>query len=308
MEYRVPHSNSCSYQHDDRDCRSAGAAVLCGAKLDQRRPQVLIESQLVIIDTSDDFSLGVEISGGDGKGDKRALAFTSFGLSSVDPTSGALSLLPGLGFNGTVVDADIADVVLRALTSHRRSRVISAPKILVNDNATGQLTSVSEVPYTSINASNTVATTSFAGFAEAGTTITVTPRIADEDHLQLDFSITLNTFTGSGGDGVPPPRQTDEVTSQITIPDGSTVIVGGLNRKSKSEEVRSFPFIEHIPLLRLLGGSEARGESHTSMFIFLRPVILRDDKFKDLKFLSKRDGGKADLNTGFPASEPVWIP
>jgi len=110
---------------------------------------------------------------------------------------------------------------------------------------------------------------------------------------------------------VPPPRQTDEVTSQITIPDGSTVIVGDLNRnrnrKSKSEEVRSFPFIEHIPLLRLLGGSEARGESHTSMFIFLRPVILRDDKFKDLKFLSKRDGGKAELNMGFPTSEPVWI-
>ncbi len=277
-------------------------------QLDKRRPQVLIEARLVILDTSDDFALGVEFSTGDRQGDRRLLSFSSFGLSEVDPTTGALAIIPGLGFNGTLVDPDVADAVLRAFTTHRRSRVMSAPRILVNDNAEGQLSSVAEVPFTSVNASNTVATTSFAGFAEAGTTITVTPRISDDDHLQLDFVITLNSFTGTGGAGVPPPRQTDEVRSQITIPDGHTVIVGGLNREGQSWDFDSMPFIEKVPLLRYLGGNETRSSNTSSMFIFLRPVILRDDKFRDLKYVSTQDAKCARICPDFPTSEPIWLP
>jgi type II secretory pathway component GspD/PulD (secretin) len=236
------------------------------------------------------------------------MGFSSFGLREVDPITGALAIIPGLGFNGTLVDPDVADVVLRALTNHRRSRVLSAPRILVNDNAEGQLSSGAEVPFTSINASNTVATTSFAGFAKAGTTITVTPHISDDDHLQLDFVVTLNTFTGSGGDGVPPPRQTDEVRSQVTIPDGHTVIVGGLNRRGQTWEFTSLPFVDHVPLLRYLGGSETKGQSNSSMFIFLRPVVLRDDKFRDLKYVSQRDVECAGECPDFPTSAPIWLP
>ncbi|MCA9214181.1 MAG: hypothetical protein KDB27_14015 [Planctomycetales bacterium] len=276
-------------------------------KLDQRRPQVLIEAQFVVIDTSNDFSLGVELSGGDGEGSRRNLAFSSFGLSQVNPVTGALSLLPGLGFNGTIVDADIADVVLRAVTSHRRSRVLAAPRLVVNDNATGQLSSVSEVPFTSVNASQTVATTSFAGFAEAGTTITVTPRISEDNYLQLDFTITQNTFTGSGAEGVPPPRQTDEVTSQVTIPDGNTVIVGGLRRRNAAESETGIPLIERIPVIRHLGGRESSSDSQSSLFVFLKPIILRDDKFKELKYLSDVDTCRARTKSDYPSSEPALI-
>ena len=276
-------------------------------KLDQRRPQVLIDTRFVIIDGSDDMSFGVEISTGDRSGARRALAFTQFGLSTVDPVTGALSILPGLGFNGTVVDPDTADVVIRALTNHRRSRVVASPRIVVNDNATGQLSSVAEVPFTSINASQTVATTSFAGFAEAGTTITVTPRISDGDHLELDFAITLNSFTGPGGDGVPPPRQTDEVTSQVTIPDGHTVIVGGLNRRNQSVDYSGIPIIELIPILRYLNGSETKANAWSSMYIFIRPVILRDDKFRDLRYYSGRDARCARICPDTPSSQPMWM-
>ena len=276
-------------------------------QLDKRRPQVLIEAQFVVLDVTDDFSLGIEFSAGDRSGSRRSLAFSSFGLSNVDPATGALSLIPGLGFNGTIVDPDVADVVLRALTTHDRSRVTSSPRVVVNDNATGQLTSVSEVPFTSVNASQTVATTSFAGFAEAGTTITVTPRISDDDYLQLDFTITQNTFTGTGADGVPPPRQTDEVTSQVTIPDGHTVIVGGLKRTSQGNDYSGFPIIDRIPVLRMLGGNQTRSSNRSSLFVFLKPIILRDDKFKELKYLSERDARCAGICPDFPTSEPVII-
>jgi general secretion pathway protein D len=276
-------------------------------KLDQRRPQVLIEAKVLILSGSDDFSFGVEIFGNGGSGVRRLLAFSSYGLSQIDPATGALKLIPGLGFNGTLIDSQTADSVVRCLVSHKCARVVSSPRVLVNDNATGQLSSVEEVPFTSINASQTVATTSFAGFADAGTTITATPRISDDNHLQLDFAITLNSFTGTPTNGVPPSRQTEEVTSQITIPDGYTVIVGGLNRHNSSSDYSGVPGLDKIPILKWLFSNTTTTNSHDCMFVFLRPVILRDDRFKDLKFISDRDLSRGQDCGNFPASRPVWM-
>lgn len=61
------------------------------AKLDRPRPQVLIEAKIVVLDVSDEFSLGVEIGGGDAEGPGRLFAFSSFGLSEVNPLTGRSS-------------------------------------------------------------------------------------------------------------------------------------------------------------------------------------------------------------------------
>ena len=277
------------------------------AKLDQRRMQVLIEAKFVIIDTTDDFSLGIEISGGEGVGPKTLFAFSSYGLSAVDAVSGALKIVPGTGFNGTLVDPSVAYAVVKALSKDSRARIISSPRVLVNDNSTGQLTGVEEVPFSSVNASQTVATTSFAGFAEAGTTITATPHISDDTHLQLDFRITLNSFTGTGSANLPPPRKTQEVSSQITIPDGYTVIVGGLNRDNSTYNYSGIPLLSKIPVVRQLTGVTTTARTCSSMFVFLRPVILRDDKFRDLKYLSEENVRKSGSKPDLPVSESILI-
>ncbi|MCA9040845.1 MAG: hypothetical protein KDA65_10895, partial [Planctomycetaceae bacterium] len=275
--------------------------------LDVKRPQVMIEAKVVVLDTSDDFSLGIEVSGGDRIGLRKLFQFTSYGLSTVNPATGALSLIPGRGYNFTLVDPDSADVVLRALATHRRAKVLSAPRILINDNATGTLASVSEVPFTSVNASDTVATTSFAGFAEAGTTIEVKPRITADDQLELDYNVTLNSFNGTGSAGVPPPRQTDQITSKVTIPDGYTVIVGGLTRRNFAQTEDGLPYAEKIPILRELSRIVTETKSQTTSYIFLKPVILRDDKFRDLKYMSDRDLPLAQEPGNFPFSAPLLI-
>ena len=43
------------------------------------------------------------------------------------------------------------------------------------------------------------------------------------------------------------------------------------------------------------------------MFVFLRPIILRDDKFHDLKFLSNSDMGRAEMPGDLPQSEPLLM-
>lgn len=276
--------------------------------LDRRRPQVLVEMTIATMNTSNNYSFGVEVSKPGTVGGGRVLNFSSFGLSDVNRDTGALTLKPGLGFNGAIVGSDIADIIVRALSTSNRVKLTSAPKILVNDNATGTLSSVDEAPFTSINTSNSVtSTTSFGGYATAGTTINVTPHISEGDHLQLEYSVTLNNFTGAGVAGIPPPRQTSAVQSKVTVPDGDTIIVGGLNRKTDSKNVSGIPILDKIPILEYLVTNRSVGSENVTLFVFIRPVILRDDQFEDLKFFSQRDLGTAELPKDFPSSEPVLI-
>jgi type IV pilus assembly protein PilQ len=183
--------------------------------------------------------------------------------------------------------------------------------VLVNDNNVGTLSSISEFPYASVNASQTVATTSFGDYAQAGTEITVTPHISEADYLQLEYSVVLSSFTGNpvtqGGTTLPPPRKSDSVQSQVTIPDGSTIVVGGLNRRNFSQGVDQIPFLGDIPVLGYLFSNRNNMDSSTTLFVFIRPVILRDDKFADLKFLSESSLRDAELPGDYPTSEPLIV-
>lgn len=284
--------------------------------LDKRRPQVLLEATVVTVDTQNDFSLGVEIAARGEPGDTQIITFSSFGLSTVDPTTGRLgfdselgqtALLPSAGLNAAVLSADVADLVLKALATNSRSRVVASPRILVNDNATGVLFSIAESPFTSLNAGETISTTSFAGYAEAGTEITLTPHISEKDYLQLEYVVALSSFTGRGLNGIPPPRQTDKVASRVTIPDGSTIVVGGLNQAQASDAVSAVPLLGQIPILKYLFSSRTKSDTSRTLFVFIRPVILRDDEFADLKLFSERDRKSAAVADGFPASEPLLI-
>lgn len=274
--------------------------------LDKRRPQVMIEVSLVTLDTSNNYSLGVELAraGSAGK-DKQYLTFSSFGLSAINPETGGLTLKPGVGFNGALVGPDVLNVVIRALAGSGRGKVLSAPKVLVNDNATAALSSVAEAPFVSINASQTVSTTSFAGYASAGTTVNLTPHISEGDHLQLEYTIELNSFTGSGSAGIPPPRQTNTLSSQVTVPDGYGVIVGGLTRRDQGATETRLPLLGRLPILKYLFGSFTWTDSQNTLFVFIRPVILRDDQFEDLKYLSEVDRELAQVDPSLPESAPL---
>jgi general secretion pathway protein D len=166
---------------------------------------------------------------------------------------------------------------------------------------------VAEEPYNSVNASDTVSTTSFAGYASAGTTITVTPHISEDDYLQFKYGVTVNSFTGSGSAGIPPPRQTDTVTSEITVPNGYAVVIGGLTRTTKSLTEAKIPWLGDIPVLGLGFGMRQHVDNKSTLFVFIRPVILRDDKFQDLKDLSREDILRAEIPTTYPASEPIIL-
>jgi general secretion pathway protein D len=91
------------------------------------------------------------------------------------------------------------------------------------------------------------------------------------------------------------------------VPDGYTLIVGGLTNKNNSVTRNGVPILENIPILRDLTSLQTSTNDQTTLFVFLRPTILKDDKFRDLKYLSDRDLRCAAEPGNFPESCPILI-
>jgi general secretion pathway protein D len=274
-------------------------------KLDQRRPQVMIETTVVSLDTSDGFTLGVDVATGHDAG--KVISFGSFGVSKVDPTKGTLTPQDATGGTLALLSPEVASVVIHALSSSSHSRLVSMPRVLVNDNSTGKLASVQDEPFQRTVITNDSTIVGEGNNAEAGTTINVTPHISSGDYLQLEYDVELSSFNGQAATNLPPPSLKNTVSSKVTIPDGDTIVVGGLNQSNDTETVSAIPFLGQVPVLKYLFSSRNQNHSNTTLFIFIRPSILRDDQFRDLKYISAVDRKVAKLPDDLPSSEPMVI-
>lgn len=278
------------------------------AELDVKSSQVLVEALVVSLTDDQRRELGVELQGQGSSGDIKFRLSSLFGLGSPDPGSGVLLPANKTGFSGVVLNPGDYSAVVHALEVVDKGRTLTVPKVLVNNNQQAQLNSVLQTPYASTNASTTVATTSFGGTQDAGTQISVTPQIADGDQLLLDYTVSLSSFVGTSSDpSLPPPRQENKLKSVVTIPDGYTVVVGGLEVTSEANAKSEVPFLGQIPVLGYLFGNRVASESHTRFFIFLRCSVQRGTDFDDLKYASQADLAAAKLDDGFPRVEPRVI-
>ena len=196
-------------------------------------------------------------------------------------------------------------MLVRALQTLNKGRSLNIPKVLVNNNQQAILDSVLQQPFTSTNASNTVATTSFAGTQDAGTELTVTPQIAEGDHLVLEYNVSLSSFVGSSADpNIPPPRQQNSLQSVATIPDGYTVAVGGSRHHERGQRVNQVPLLASIPILGEAFKNRSITKSRSRFYVFIRVNILRRSDFEDLKYLSDQDVAAMAIDDGWPKVEP----
>lgn len=277
------------------------------AQLDIRAPQVEVEVLLISLSESETRDLGVELEALITSGDVRARLASLFGLSSASsPTERSVGNPPG--FTGLVLDPGEFAVVVRALETLNEGRSLSIPKVLVGDNQQATLSSVAQQPVVSINASDTVATTSFGGFTDAGTTVAVTPHISEADHLILEYQVQLSSFVGeSSSPGVPPPRQQNQIQSVATIPDGFAIAVGGIEIISEAEAESRTPILGSLPLVEHLFKNRSKSFSRSRFFVFIRPTVLRDRGFADLKYLSEVAQDEAGIDADWPVVEPRLI-
>lgn len=278
--------------------------------LDVRQPQVMLEALLISLSDSDSLTLGVELEKLQFSGDTLIRLSSLFGLSSASGSgsSATRSVGDGAGFTGVVLNPGDFSIVFRALQTINRGRSLSQPKLLVNNNQQATFNSVLQQPFASTNASSTVSTTSFGGTQDAGTTISVKPQIAEGDHLVLNYSVSLSSFVGAAANAnLPPPRQQNAVQSTATIPDGYTVVVGGLELTTSGEGVSQVPILGSIPLIGEAFKNRSNSSGRQRFYVFLRATVLRQSNLEDLKYLSDIDASAAGVPSDWPSVEPLII-
>jgi general secretion pathway protein D len=89
----------------------------------------------------------------------------------------------------------------------------------------------SSVPFTSATAGTTstsVQTSVDYEPYDAGITLNITPHISEGDLLRLDIELTRSDFRPTESVDAPPNTTTSEVKTGVTVPDGSTIILGGM--------------------------------------------------------------------------------
>lgn len=276
--------------------------------IDVRASQVLVETMVVTLSDTQTHDLGVELQSAGLSGDSLLRLTSLFGLGSPDVSKTSLPAASGSGLSGVVLNPGDFSAIVRALATINHGRSLTIPKVLVNNHQEAKLGSTLQTPFVSTNASTTVATTSYGGSVDAGTSISVKPSIAEGDQLVLDYSVSLSSFVGDSVDpALPPPRQENKLQSTATIPDGHTVVVGGLEVERDDDARSQLPILGDIPVIGALFRSRSATKSKSRFYVFIRASVLRSATFEDLKYASATDAGIAGLPSDWPVLEPRII-
>jgi general secretion pathway protein D len=283
-------------------------------RLDLRRPQVYVEAQIVAVSADDRLRLAFETqlinAGGAG-----GVLNTNFGLGSFGDAAfnQPKSVSTGLGgLTAAIIKSDQIPIIMRALANETDSRIVSSPQLLVDDNEEAEVVSLDQQPTSTVNRGNNSGNNdivSAGDYAEAGTTLRVTPRISDGGYLRLKYEVELSSFTGEGqtlnNTTLPPPRQQNTIKSEsVTIPSDSTVVIGGLVVDSTTKTIAKVPLLGDIPLIGLLFQDRSTGDRSTTLYIFLTPKILREPNFTDLKLLTRGPRASSRIDPDAPEMKP----
>lgn len=277
-------------------------------EMDVRRPQVFVEARILAVSDSRDFRLAVE-------GQLQAGQFqtqTNFGLGTQGQdgqfTDPKLPLAGLGGYTASLIKSSYVPFIINAIQTDTDARILSSPQLLVNDNEEAEIVSLEEQPTTTTTIGQTSDQTSFAGYETAGTSLLVTPSISEAGYLRLAYEIELSNFTGSGQNGIPPPKTTRNVRSDsVTIPTDTTIVVGGITVDDTRNTVVKVPFLGDIPVLGFLFRDTGKVSSAQVLYIFITPRILNDRNFADLRLLSRGPQEFAELEGDIPEIEAQFI-
>lgn len=265
-------------------------------RLDQRQDQVLIETALIELSGRDSLDLGVELGMADVPGSGTGgFGVSSFGLSTFQDTNsdGIPDIrVPALGNGITagIIDADdfSLPVLVRALRDRQDTNVLNVPSILVNNNGSATIKTLDEQPTTQVTATGVGGQTqeNFQNYQAAGITMQISPSISASGYLRLSVQLQVSSFTGTFSGPIPPPRITREITTSVSVPNGDTMVIGGIIVDNKSEQRTSIPWLGDVPVLGALFRRDVDNANRTTLYFFVTPHILKDKNFADLAEIS----------------------
>ena len=252
------------------------------AALDVRRPQVMIEAAIVEVSGDTAERLGVQL--GFGAGVEGVAAATSFANGGVSlqgilaaigsPASAALST--GLTLAGGTNDFGI---LVQALSQSTSARLLSTPSVTTLDNEPATIVVAQNVPFrTGSFATDGNTTTPFTTIErrDVGITMNVVPRITAGGVVQLVIEQEISSLSNANIEGAADLITNRRVINTTVMADNrGTVVLGGLITNDRTSGENRVPGLSDVPVVGELFRSRNARESNRTLFVFLRPTILR---------------------------------
>ncbi len=274
------------------------------AKLDIRRPQVLIEVVVAEVSLDQQRELGVEWRLG---GNPKLLTHFPSQLGATNESSLNAAALPNVSGTGAVTANGATDngagllntisqlgtgltfgyfsggslsTLIRALQNDSRSNVLATPNLVTLDNQEATIKVGQKISFIigTIN-NNPTGGQPFNSYdrEDVGLVLVIKPQITDDGSVKLLIQQELSSVIPNTGSVNSNPDTTERyISTTVMAEDGQTLVLGGLLQNDWSTLTSKVPVLGDIPYVGALFRNRERVQRKTNLMIFMRPVILND--------------------------------
>jgi type IV pilus assembly protein PilQ len=100
----------------------------------------------------------------------------------------------------------------------------------------------------------------------------VTPHVTPDERVAITLYITKNDIAGY--EAGTPTLSTNEAETEFLVNDGETIVIGGILKKSETDENYGFPVLKDIPGLGWLFQQKNETTASQELLIFITPKIV----------------------------------
>jgi type IV pilus assembly protein PilQ len=252
------------------------------SKLDKRAKQVAIEARIVLATATFTRDLESALSGGflNRSGSTLGGGSTGTGASVTPPIPTTLPndkpLVIGqttaAGFGAFAITNSSAryfiNAAIAAAETRSEAKTISRPTIVTQNNVPGTVQQGVQIPIqTSIN--NTISIV----YQNATLVLTVTPQVTDDGNVFMIINVN-NASVGAVLTTAGPSINTQQATTQVLVPDGGTVVFGGVTVTGRTKSATYVPLLGSIPILGHLFKSSNVQDTDQELLFFVSPRVL----------------------------------
>jgi type II secretion system protein D len=230
-------------------------------------------------------------------------ALTNFITSGITNAISAFpSSLTGLTVFGTIAQG--INTYAHFLETTGRFRVLSRPVVYTSNNKKASIFSGENIPVpVSSLTSVTPGTAPGASSIQANIQyqpvvlkLEVIPLINSDKEVNLVIAQRndkVGTKVNVGGNEVP-NILTQELTTTVRVPNGSTIVLGGLITDDKTTDDAGVPYINRIPVLGpLLGGRSNKTRKRSELVVMIQPIVV--DTNESMERASIQEGSETEL-------------
>jgi len=188
------------------------------------------------------------------------------------------------GIAGTLVaTSGNLGAAFNALKTNKYVNTLSNPKLLVLNNHSANINIGNQVPIVSSQATASDISTEGGApsvlqniqYRNTGIALGVKPTINAEGYLSLDISQSVSNAQKNDTSDISSPLIFNrEITTNVILKSGETVMLGGLISEDKSKDDTKIPLLGELPILKHLFSTNGESIDKTELVIMVKPTIL----------------------------------